>query len=317
MTLHHLQTPIVFVYGALRSGTTLFRLMLDAHPCIANLGEADFLFDHIAPDPTHPTGWRLDVARLSVDWIFRGKALDLAPGKDGLDLLDDLLRQLVARAPGKAVTVNLHRHAEHLMAILPTARLIHILRDPRDVARSSIGMGWAGTLYHGVGHWIATEQSWDHIADALAPGQAMTLKFKVLLRDPDTNLHAVCDFLGLSFDPGMLKYHASTSYDPPDASMAEKWRRLASPVEVMQLEARAGDLMLQRGYLLSGPVIRIGRLELARLWLRNKFAIWRFGMRRFGALVFIGRKITYHLGAKGLENYFRQRMDAITLRHLK
>lgn len=317
MTLHPLQTPIVFVYGALRSGTTLFRLMLDAHPGISNQGEADFLFDHIAPDPTHPTGWRVDLDRLAVNWIFRNKALDLPPGKDGLDLLDDLLGQLVARAPGKVVMLNLHRHAEHLMVILPTARLIHMLRDPRDVARSSIGMGWAGTLYHGVGHWITTERSWNHIADALARGQAMTLKFKVLLRDPDTNLRAVCAFLGLPFDPDMLKYHVSTSYGPPDASLVEQWRRLSCPNEVAELEARAGDMMLDRGYELSGPAIRIGPGALVRLWLRNKISIWRFGQRRFGAVLFIGRRITQRLGIGALDRPFRLRMDAITLRHLK
>ncbi|MGV8988684.1 MAG: sulfotransferase family protein [Cypionkella sp.] len=317
MTSDHLETPIVFVYGALRSGTTLFRLMLNAHPGIANSGEADFLFDYITPDPTHPTGWRFDRAGLAIDWIFRADALELPPGKDGLDLLDDLLRQFVARAPGQVVTLNLHRNAERLIAILPEVRLIHILRDPRDVARSSISMGWAGTLYHGVGHWIATERGWDRIADTLSPGQAMTLKFRILLGDLETNLRAVCGFLGVSFDPAMLKYHKSTSYDPPDASLVDQWRRLSPRAELAQLESRAADLMIRRGYPLSGPVTQPGTLERLGLWIRNKTAIWRFGLRRFGPVLFIGRKIAHRLGVKALDHHLRQRMDAITLRHLK
>ena len=49
---------VIFVYGALRSGTTLFRLMLEAHPALSNAGEADFLFDFLSPDQNHATGWR-------------------------------------------------------------------------------------------------------------------------------------------------------------------------------------------------------------------------------------------------------------------
>jgi hypothetical protein len=317
MTLDRLETPIVFVYGALRSGTTLFRLMLDAHPCIANPGEADFLFDHIRPDPTHPTGWRFDRVGLADDWIFQANALDLPPGKEGLDLLDDLLGQIVARAPGRVVTLNLHRHVEQLMTILPGTRLIHILRDPRDVARSSINMGWAGTLYHGVGHWIDTERGWDRISGALAPGQAMTLKFKVLLRDLEPSLRAACDFLGVPFDPAMLNFHTSTSYDRPDSSLADQWRRVASRAELAQLEARAADLMICRGYKLSGPVIVLGAVDRLGLWVRNKIAIWRFGLRRFGPVLFIGGKITRRLGPKGIDAHFRQRMVEITMRYLK
>ena len=37
----------ILVFGALRSGTTLLRLMLKAHSGVQSLGEADFLFDHI------------------------------------------------------------------------------------------------------------------------------------------------------------------------------------------------------------------------------------------------------------------------------
>ena len=57
---------VVFVYGALRSGTTAFRLMLDAHPLTVNPGEFDFLFDYLHADDTCPDGWRLDTDALSV-----------------------------------------------------------------------------------------------------------------------------------------------------------------------------------------------------------------------------------------------------------
>jgi len=39
----------------------------------------------------------------------------------------------------------------------PDARAVHLLRDPRDVGRSCVGRGWAGTPWHGVRDRILTE----------------------------------------------------------------------------------------------------------------------------------------------------------------
>ncbi|WP_425596530.1 sulfotransferase, partial [Roseobacter litoralis] len=41
--------PVV-LYGALRSGTTLVRLILDAHPDICCPGERDFMVDSLYDD---------------------------------------------------------------------------------------------------------------------------------------------------------------------------------------------------------------------------------------------------------------------------
>src|SRR6056297_3992604 len=74
----------VFVFGALRSGTTLLRLMLKSHPGIQSPGEADFLFDHVAP--AGDGGWRYDRAALERDRIFRAKHIAM-PETGGTDPL--------------------------------------------------------------------------------------------------------------------------------------------------------------------------------------------------------------------------------------
>lgn len=316
-TVKTLTAPVVFVYGALRSGTTLLRLMLEAHSGITNAGEADFLFDHILRDPSHPTGWRYDLNALQIDRIFLDTGLNIPEGKDGLDLLADFLAQFATRAPGKVVTLNLHRHAERLIQILPQARLIHILRDPRDVARSSIGMGWAGTLYHGANYWIATEESWDRIAGTLAPGQTFTLKYETVFTDVAGALAEVCAFLGLAYDPGMLNYHKSTTYGPPDTKLVEQWRHLSTRAELAPLEARVASLMTSRGYRLSGPVTPAGTLQKVRLDTVNLCSVWWFGIRRFGFGLYIGEKLVRRLPLPAMHHRVRARMNAITVKHLK
>ncbi|KJV06249.1 sulfotransferase [Methylocucumis oryzae] len=46
---------LIFICGALRSGSTMLRLMLDHHPNIVNPGEFDFLFDYMYEDGSFPS----------------------------------------------------------------------------------------------------------------------------------------------------------------------------------------------------------------------------------------------------------------------
>ena len=54
----------VILYGALRSGTTMLRLMLDAHPALSCPGESDFLFDHLRAEADT---WRYDRRKMALD----------------------------------------------------------------------------------------------------------------------------------------------------------------------------------------------------------------------------------------------------------
>lgn len=300
---------IVFVYGALRSGTTVFRLMLDAHPQIANPGEMDFLFDYLRPDPAHPTGWRYNRDALAMNRIFQSKGVTLVPDLDGLDLLAAFLDQLRTAHPGQTLSINIHRHVDRLLQVMPQARLIHMLRDPRDVARSSIAMGWSGTLYHGVNHWMATETDWDRGVTANA--RVHTLRYEDLFADIDTALHAVCDFVGLPFDPQMLRYYENTTYSAPDPSLIQHWRKKADPAQIAILENRAADLMTARGYPPEMPATTPGTLTRLQLDLRNKQSIWRFGMKRYGMSMFWGEKLARKFRLNGLHRSLRQRMNGI------
>ncbi|NBZ90039.1 sulfotransferase family protein [Stagnihabitans tardus] len=310
-------TDILFVYGALRSGTTMFRLMLDAHPQILHRGERDFLFDHLQPDPGHPTGWRYDREELELDAIYRASGLTLPAEKDGLDLLRDFLRQLKAGADGGIVSLNIHRNVEKLVAILPGAKIIHLVRDPRDVARSSVAMGWDATLYHAVGHWLETEEAWDRVAPGLDPGQVHELRYEDLLLDLPRVLEGVCAFIGCAYESAILTYHATSSYGPPDPGLIDQWKRKSNPREIRDLEARAAEVMLRRGYALSAPVRTPGLMSRLRLGVVNRLGRWRFGIERYGAALYFGEKLTRWLRLEAWHCRIRNRMEVIWRRHLK
>jgi hypothetical protein len=311
----------VFVYGSVRSGTTMFRLMLNSHPQIDNPGEVDVLFDFLSPPSAAAPLGRYDREGLAAHRIFRAHGLALRTDCDGTDLLADLLAQFEARArarhPATVLTANIHRHPDRIRALLPGARFIHLLRDPRDVARSSIGMGWAGNSYYGLAPWIEAERAWDRVAPHLAPDQVLELRFERLMADLEPELTRVCDFLGRPFRPEMLDYHRATSYGPPDPRMAGQWRRTAGAREIALIEGQCGALMAARGYAPAGAPAIPGPVEALRLAAGNRLGRWRFNIRRFGLGLFLAAHASRILRLRGLESRLRRRMDARIVAGLK
>jgi hypothetical protein len=293
----------------------MFRLMLNAHGAVQNPGEVDFLFDYLRRDLSGPGGWRYDLVALADNRIFRAHRLDVPAGVDGLDLLGDFVRQFQARDPQAVLTMNVHRHAERIAEVMPEARLIHLLRDPRDVARSSVGMGWAGVSYYGIDHWVRTERGWDEAA--ISTDRVLTLRFEDLMADIDARLSEVCDFIGVPFSPAMLEYHRNTTYGPPDPSIAEQWRRKASRREIALIEAKCGDLIRSRGYPRGAPPHHPGRFEQAALAGHNTVGRWRASIRRFGLPLLVSAKLARWAGARRLHADLRRRMDARTAKTLK
>lgn len=302
------------VYGALRSGTTMLRLMLDAHPRLCCTGEHDFLFDRIH---LGPGGWRFNRPALLEDRIFRDSGLRLRDDLDGEDALDDMIAQMRARGGGRRPVLMVHRRLEKWSALLPDAPVIHFLRDPRDVARSSIGMGWAGNAWKGIDHWIGTEEAWRAAPQELR-ARALTVRYEDLVREPEAELARICAALGESYDPVMLSYPDRSTYGAPDARLAHQWKRKARKREVRLVEGALGELLTETGYTPSGfGALVPGPLERAWLTLQSKAATFRHAVRMFGLPLALQHRVGKWLGLRGLTRDALRQMDERTAPHLK
>ena len=306
---------LVFICGALRSGTTLLRLMVNGHGALDNPGEMDFLFE--APplkDGAH------DMAAfakdLSLNRVFQSQGLIFTDGLGYQDQVRDFIRQL--RKPGQRLSINVHRHFDRIPAIFPNARYAHLLRDPRDAAKSALGMGWAGNVYHGVDHWINSERDFERLEAQVSPERIHVMKNEDLLRAPERELTRLCEFFGVAYDPAMLDYPSNSTYGPPDPELSEQWRRSFSERELSLVEGKASAMMKARGYELSGAPLHVpGRLEREFIRADNRWKRLQFGLRRHGpalvALEFIVRRAPIPL----LTGYVRRKRAENDAKHLK
>ena len=306
---------LVFICGALRSGTSLLHLVLDAHPDISNPGEFDFLFDGLTDLDEEPCVERY-IDFLKKNRIFQSKNLAINPSvKSYRNLINDLINQI--KSPG-VLSLNIHRNFDVAVYYFPHAKFLHVLRDPRDVSLSSIRMGWAGNTYYAVDHWIAAENSWEKLTVRANSNDLHEIKFEEFISNPKKTLTKVCEFLGTQYKPQMLSYYKDSTYDPIDISLIEQWKILAPNREIELVEAKAKTLIKSRGYELSFVDPRPPHMyEKLVLSFTNRIYRYRFSIRRYGLLLSVAQKLMTKWPMLPGAAWCRQRVYSIQLRHLK
>jgi len=306
-----------FLVGSERSGTTLLRLMLAHHARIECAPEFEFLVEELPP----AGGWPdMQAYRewLATNRIFLPHGLAIDAGLDYPALMKSFLAQY-ARPSGKPVHgATCHKHFDRLLRIWPRARFVHLLRDGRDVARSCIGMGWAGNVWHGAQRWIDAQELWDALAPRLEPACRHELRYEDLIRAPEQELARLCRFLGVDYDPGMLDYSADSSYERPDPALIAQWKRKLTPAELALLEARIGPRLRKAGYEESGvPPARVGAWRRLTLAAQDRCARFQFRRRRYGLAWLVRSRLARLAGAKAWQRRLLLQQNEIDNRHLQ
>ncbi len=309
------EQQITFVCGALRSGTTLLRLMLKHHSQMTNPGEMDFLFEC----PTGKNGKRdVEAYRkfLLLNRIFCATGLPIDERLNYVGLVKSLVAGV--RKPGKVLSINIHRNFERIPDIFPDARYVHLLRDPRDVARSSISMGWAGNVYHGVDHWIDSERSFEKLKGLIDADKIYTLKNEDIITDAERALTPLCAFMGVPYDTKMLTYPENSTYGAPDMALVNQWRRLQSEHGVGLVEGKVGAMLQARGYELSGyKVIIPNRFEQTKLQVGNRIGRLRVVLQHYGFVLTGLDIISRRLPLRGLREAVQRQMNEKSRQFLK
>jgi hypothetical protein len=235
----------IFVVGYQRSGTTLLQSLLGAHPRIAAPPEVHFWF-RIVMLADH-WGDLTDDARASA--VVR-EVLDLPFG-----LLDDagfdeaVLRSAFletdrsyAALLDTVMSDFAHRHGKQrwsektpqqrpawIWSLLPDAQVIHIVRDPRDVAVSE--SAWLRRLpaWQSAQRCVTFTSAAMHDGRNAVPGSYLRIGYEDLTREPAVVMASVCEFLGEEFPAAMVTVSRDGSPAVPRTS-APWQREAAAPI---------------------------------------------------------------------------------------
>jgi Sulfotransferase family len=211
--------PAPFVVGVGRSGTTLLRLMLDAHPQLTIPPETHFL-----PQLIRAAGKR----RTTADGLAEIVVSQRQWGDFGLDAMELRARfaalERVAPAPALRAFYGLYGervgkprwgdktpiYVEHMREIakaLPEARFVHLIRDGRDVALSRIrrALDEPPPVERIAKNWSRRIRNAREQARRLP--HYLELRYEDLVTDAEPALRRVGDFIDLPYDPAMLDYH--------------------------------------------------------------------------------------------------------------
>jgi hypothetical protein len=178
-------------------------------------------------------------------------------------LLESLTAQRAARRGASRWVEKTPRHLEVpelIASTWPQARIVRIVRDPRDAAVSltRVPFGTPSLLTN-----LSVLARMDEAAADFyrEPGQALTLRYEDLVADPEQELRRVCAFVGEGYETGMLhdrsgstavaaahEWWKGDATGPIDGSRSGRWRT-EMPAEVQRYAAlNLGDILEEHGY---------------------------------------------------------------------
>jgi hypothetical protein len=274
------RNPYLFVVGCPRSGTTLLQRMLDAHPLLAVSNDPHFI--PFAPGvrdgrdpPVTPelVEWLLSYrtfARLGLDEpTVRAAAASAATYRELVAAIYDAYGRERGKLLAGEKTPRYVRYLGLLHGLFPGARAIHIVRDGRDVALSTLD--WARSD-RGPGRFRLWQEhpvavcalSWRwHVTTGMRDGTRLgelysEVRYEDLVTRPERILRRLTARVGLPFADAMLAFHvgrrrddrglsAKAAWLPPTPGLRD-WRSQLGSAELELFEALAGDLLSQLGY---------------------------------------------------------------------
>jgi hypothetical protein len=199
-----------FVLGMPRSGTTLVEQILGSHSQVFGAGELSLVPALIQK----LSGWerKMGTRRDFPDCI------DDMGAEESRRFAGKHLEELRSYAPdAQRIVDKLPHNFEHvglIKLLFPNAKILHLKREPRDVAMSNYfvdyaakfgGMGFAYDL-----SWIG-EQLVDHQRlmdhwETVFPGEILDVDYDLLVEDVEGWARKIIDYLELPWEDGVLSF---------------------------------------------------------------------------------------------------------------
>ncbi len=228
--------PMPIIVGVARSGTTLLRLMLDAHPELAVTHEAGFIamasnltnplsrifyrrLKNTAKDGSWLNSLREEFLRTLTEYItwddfhvpkdaFAEALLRLQPFSisQGLRAFFRMYAMRFDKPRWGDKTPFYCQYLPVVQKVLPEAHFIHIIRDGRDAALSARGLTFSSDDLEVIArNWV--RQIRLARRDSLNCRHYLEIRYEDLLLHSSDVLREICEFINLAYDPRMEDYY--------------------------------------------------------------------------------------------------------------
>lgn len=291
---------MIFIVGNSRSGTTMLGRILGRNNAIHTFGELHF-FEQLVDGTTVQSRpeCSLEQANSLLERLVTssrdGFFADVIPGRYSTDIKEILSRSdrtdavslyaaflmFETERNGKQTpceqTPRYLFFIQDILHVFPDARIINMVRDPRDVLISQKNK-WkrrflgaknipfrealrAWSNYHPVlisKLWVSCIRQGRRFE---SDSRVKTLRFEDLLNDPEGNIRMLADFIGVPFEPDMLnvpQVGSSSGADQPvrtgiNRARASGWQTGGlNKTEIAVCEWLAGNEMTTQGYTPAG-----------------------------------------------------------------
>ena len=199
-------SPVIFIVGMPRSGSSLVEQILDSHSEIHGAGELD-LVGRIAAG----LGERVGSQRPYPDCLEA-----LKPGQVEVLSADLVGRYAALTGTARLVTDKMWQNFEFLgliQLLMPAAKIIHCRRDPRDTGLSCFlqGFGVAGPPFSyslpGIAHYYRQYLEMMNYWQCTLALPILDVQYEELVTDPELQIRRLLEFLGLEWEPACLEFH--------------------------------------------------------------------------------------------------------------
>lgn len=278
--------PIIFIVGVGRSGTSLLQSMLATHRDICFLPETQFLRKYLFAEKKYKLinkkGAAVFQKILNEDLTFKrlNISVEECVKKENFsvkNVYQNILKIYSSTTAKKISGDKDPRYLDFIKAIynhFPEAKILHIIRDPRDVILSRTKAAWSSKwplLLHAC-IYNAQLLRGRKIGFKLFNEQYFELFYEDLIERPETELKRLCEWLNVAYDPNMLNYQEVAKglvsaeemqwkkeiLGPLLNKNKEKWKNVFSPFQIALIQSVCKPSWKQL------PYTRMNNLQLSQ-----------------------------------------------------
>lgn len=164
-------------------------------------------------------------------------------------------------------SLHTEHHAAAIFGELPEARILHMVRDPRDryasiTRRYESGGKAAKGLGAAMGRWRASVRAGERHVATFGEDRYALVRYETLATSPEATLRTICEFLELPYEPQMLgmggvsdaaDYSGNSSFEriePGEISTRSigRFSRTLDAKTIALIEATAGGMLDAHDY---------------------------------------------------------------------